>query len=247
MISKGLEIHFVRVTHNSMSTENKEAILFLHGWPGSFLEYLDAARLLNASTTSSYDLIIPSLPGFGYSDSPLRPGMTPAQMARLMHILMQRLGHRSYVVCGSDWGSFVGTHMAQLYPGHVRGFLSTLIEPGLSPSGALRLLLGHFISSSFVLDADEQTFLPNGFNPMEKLTFFWSVRRAAVSLMERMSVLFRNEGGYFHVQATKPDTIGFALHDSPLGLGLSFSSRPVKKRMNDFFSDLYPGEMVTLE
>lgn len=247
MISKGLDIHFVRVTHNSVSTERKDAILFLHGWPGSFLEYLHAARLLNASTSSSYDLIIPSLPGFGYSESPVRAGMTPAHMARLMHILMQRLGHRSYVVCGSDWGSFVGTHMAQLYPSHVRGFLSTLIEPGISLTGAIRLLLGHFVSSSFVLDADEQRFLPNGFSPLEKLTFFWSVRTPTIRLVTKISNVFRTEGGYFHLQATKPDTIGFALHDSPLGLGLSFSSMAVETPMKYFFSGLHSGEMVSLE
>ena len=104
-----MDIHFVRVTHNSQTNEKKEAILFLHGWPSSFIEYLDVARLLNSSTSSTYDLIIPSLPGYGYSDAPVRPGMNPSQIARIMQNLMQRLGHSSYVVCGGDWGAVIGT------------------------------------------------------------------------------------------------------------------------------------------
>ncbi len=105
-----MDIHFVRITHNIQTNERKDAIIFLHGWPGSFLEYLDVARLLNSSSSSNYDLIIPSLPGYGYSDAPVRPGMNPPQIARIMQNLMQRLGHSSYVVCDGDWGAFIGTY-----------------------------------------------------------------------------------------------------------------------------------------
>jgi len=147
-----------------------------------------------------YDLIIPSLPGYGYSDAPVRPGMNPSQMARIMQNLMQRLGHSSYVVCGGDWGSAIGTYMAQLYPGHVRGLLITMPTVPLTCKHHIQLALGHYISPSILLDYDEQEFLAKRFNAFDYLKFIWY------------------EAGYFHLQATKPDTIGYALNDSPLGL-----------------------------
>ncbi|CAF3744630.1 unnamed protein product [Rotaria sordida] len=196
----GLDIHFVRVTHSSRINENKEAILFLHGWPSSFLEYLDVARLLNSSSNTNYDLIIPSLPGYGYSDAPLRPGMNPTQIARIMQNLMQRLGHSSYVVCGGDWGAAIGTSMAQLYPGHVRGLLITMSAVATTWKHYLQLALGHYVNPSILLDYDEQEFLVRRFNAFDFAKILW------------------REGGYFHLQATKPDTIGYALNDSPIGL-----------------------------
>jgi pimeloyl-ACP methyl ester carboxylesterase len=161
------------MTHNAQTNEKKEAILFLHGWPGSFLEYLDAARLLNSSSTAVYDLIIPSLPGYGYSDAPVRPGMNPAQIARIMQNLMQRLGYSSYVVCGGDWGAIAGTFMAQLYPGHVRGLLITMLTASLTWKHYIQLAVGHYISPSILLDADEQIFLGKPFNAFDYLTLFW--------------------------------------------------------------------------
>ena len=173
MSLKGLDIHFVRVTHNSQTNEKKDAILFLHGWPGSFLEYLDVARLLNSSASGNYDLIIPSLPGYGYSDAPVRAGMNPPQIARIMQNLMQRLGHSTYVVCGGDWGSIIGTHIAQLYPGHVRGLLITMTSPSLTWKHYILLTLGHYINPSILLDYDEQTFLAKRFNAADYLKYIW--------------------------------------------------------------------------
>lgn len=168
-----MDIHFVRVTSNARPNERKEAILFLHGWPGSFLEYLDVARQFNSSANANYDIIIPSLPGYGYSDAAVRPGMNPTQMARIMQNLMLRLGHGSYVVCGGDWGSAVGTLMAQLYPGHVRGLLVTMVLPSLSFKNYLQMAAAHFISASFLLDHDEQAFLAKPYDALENIKFLW--------------------------------------------------------------------------
>jgi pimeloyl-ACP methyl ester carboxylesterase len=168
-----LDIHFVRITHNVQTHEKKEAILFLHGWPGSFIEYLDVARLLNSSSSAVYDLIIPSLPGYGYSDAPVRPGMNPSQMARIMQNLMQRLGHSSYVVCGGDWGSAIGTYMAQLYPGHVRGLLVSMVFTSMTWKQHIHLALGHYINPSLLLDYDEQAFLRKRFNVFDYYKFLW--------------------------------------------------------------------------
>ncbi len=170
---KGLDIHFVRVTHNTQKNEKKEAILFLHGWPDSFLAFLDVARLLNSSSSATYDLIIPSLPGYGYSDAPVRPGMNPSQIARIMQNLMQRLGYSTYVVCGGDWGAIIGTHMAQLYPGHVKGLLITMNTPSLTWKHYIQLAVGHYINPSILLDFDEQEFLRKRFNAFDYLKYLW--------------------------------------------------------------------------
>jgi pimeloyl-ACP methyl ester carboxylesterase len=99
--------------------------------------------------------------------------MNPSQMARIMQNLMQRLGHSSYVVCGGDWGSAIGTYMAQLYPGHVRGLFVTMTFPSLTWKHHLQLLAGHYINPSIVLDIDEQKFLKKPFNAFYYLTFLW--------------------------------------------------------------------------
>jgi len=169
----GLNIHFVRITQTIQTNEKKQAILFIHGWPGSFLEYLDVARLLNSSSSGIYDLIIPSLPGYGYSDAPVRPGMSPSQIARIMQNLMQRLGYNSYVVCGGDWGSIIGTSMAQLYPSQVQGLLITLPTPHLALKHVLQMIAGHYISPSIVLDFDEQEFLKKRFDLTDYLKILW--------------------------------------------------------------------------
>jgi juvenile hormone epoxide hydrolase len=153
--------------------ERKEAILFLHGWPGSFLEYLDVARILNSSTSGIYDLIIPSLPGYGYSEATTRPGMNSIQMARIMKQLMQRLGYESFLICGGDWGSIIGTNMAQLYPEHVRGLFVTLVMPALRWHHLIRVALSQLIHPSILLNEDEQRFLDPPFHPLNHLMFLW--------------------------------------------------------------------------
>jgi pimeloyl-ACP methyl ester carboxylesterase len=147
-----------------LPNDKKQAILFLHGWPGSFL---------NQSSSSSYDLIVASLPGYGYSDAPVRPGMHPGQMARIMHTLMQRLGYTTYVVCGGDWGASIGTFMAQLYPNDVRGLLVTLVIPVMTWQDTARLLLGHLFGQSLLLEQDELEYLHGRFNVLDHMNFLW--------------------------------------------------------------------------
>ena len=147
--------------------------MFLHGWPGSFLEYLDVARRLNSSSSRIYDLIIPSLPGYGYSDAPVRTGMGPIQIARMMHNLMRRLDYSSYLVCGGDWGAIIGTHIAQLYPNHVQGLLITMIAPLLSLKHYLQFTFAHYIHPSILLDYDEQEFLVKRFDALDYIRLFW--------------------------------------------------------------------------
>jgi pimeloyl-ACP methyl ester carboxylesterase len=94
-------------------------------------------------------------------------------MARIMQNLMQRLGHSSYVVCGGDWGSAIGTYMAQLYPGHVRGLLVSMVFTSMTWKQHIHLALGHYINPSLLLDYDEQAFLRKRFNVFDYYKFLW--------------------------------------------------------------------------
>lgn len=165
----------MRVTRSSSTDQKKQPIIFLHGWPGSFLEYLSVARLLNSSTNANYDLIIPSLPGYGYSEAAKQSGMNPIQIARIMNVLMQRLGYESYFVCGGDWGSIIATFMAQLYPKNVRGLMITLVVPTVTWQHVIRMGLSSLISSSILLDEDENKFLDHSYNALSQLNFLWYV------------------------------------------------------------------------
>ena len=99
-------------------------ILLLHGWPGSFVQMLDLVPLLAdpGDPADAFDVVVPSLPGFGFSDRPRAPGLTEADAADLMHGLMTVvLGHPRYAVHGTDFGGTVLTHLAARHPDAVVG------------------------------------------------------------------------------------------------------------------------------
>ena len=93
-------------------------LLLLHGWPGSFLELLPAADLLAGGVGGgpAFEVVVPSLPGYGFSDAPPAPGMHPGRIAERMHALMRELGYERYGVQGGDWGAIVATRLARLHP-----------------------------------------------------------------------------------------------------------------------------------
>jgi pimeloyl-ACP methyl ester carboxylesterase len=114
----GLEIHFLHI--RSPHTQ-AQPLLITHGWPGSVLEFLDIIGPLSDPTqhggdaTDAFHLVIPSLPGFGFSGQPASPGVGVERIAALWDQLMQRLGYEHYVAQGGDWGSLV-THAVLLHP-----------------------------------------------------------------------------------------------------------------------------------
>ena len=116
-------------------------LLLLHGWPGSFVEFLDAADLLVSGVDGApgFDVVVPSLPGFGFSEAPRAPGMHPGRMAERMHALMLVLGYQRYGVQGGDWGSAVGTALAERHPEAVialhLNFLHSSAVPPSPPEG----------------------------------------------------------------------------------------------------------------
>lgn len=96
-------------------------IIITHGWPGSFLEIINSIPFLTAPGDISFDVVVPSLPGYGFSEKPDKEGMNTARIAELWVKLMEQLGYQKFFVQGGDFGADVSTHLALLHPDHVLG------------------------------------------------------------------------------------------------------------------------------
>jgi len=175
-------------------------LLLLHGWPGSFIEFQKSIPLLTDPKNSdvNFELIIASLPGYGFSDGAAVPGLGPVEMAQVFDMLMKRLGHDKYYTQGGDWGAIITSNMAALYPKRVRGLHSNMCIPAGGKS-TIKLMLGSLYPSLFM-------------SPEEA-----SVTYAKDGEQGRFSTILE-ESGYMHLQATKPDTAGVGLSNSPSGL-----------------------------
>jgi pimeloyl-ACP methyl ester carboxylesterase len=184
----GRVVHYVHV--KGVDPESAPLVL-THGWPGSFIEMYKIIPMLNDPANNglpgfrSFDVIVPSLPGFGFSPAPVSPGTSSRAVASLWHMLMAELGHSSYFAQGGDIGSGVSTWLARLYPNAVR---------------ALHL---NFISGSY------QPSLTEADRPLSPAESQWLTARTRWA---------EQEGGYSHIQATKPQTLAYSLTDSPAGL-----------------------------
>ena len=120
----GLDIHFIHVRSKH---QNALPMIVTHGWPGSIVEQLKIIDPLSnptahgGSASDAFDLVIPSLPGHGFSGKPTAPGWTPISIARAWATLMQRLGYTRYVAQGGDWGNAVSEVMALQQPSGLLG------------------------------------------------------------------------------------------------------------------------------
>jgi juvenile hormone epoxide hydrolase len=143
----------------------------------------------------NFELIVPSLPGYGFSERAHKAGLGPAQMAQIFLKLMKRLGHDKFYASGGDWGSVIVADMAALYPQNVVAMHSSICV-SFHPRAPIRILLAS-IYPSLVIDEDE------------------------VKRLKPLSEHFCNileESGYLHIQGSKPDTLGVGLSNSPSGL-----------------------------
>jgi len=195
---EGLKIHFFRSAATTKDPAVKVfPLLMLHGWPGSFVEFLKVASMLSQPKNGiAFDVIVPSLPGYGYSDAAQKQGMNGLVTARIFRKLMERLGYEKYYVQGGDWGAFVTTAMGALYPEKLRGIHVNMGVANIrNPLVMVKTMLVNMCSSTF----------GDGHNP------------PCLANSKDFVGLLR-ETGYMHIQATKPDTIGFTLLNSPAGL-----------------------------
>ncbi|XP_052758076.1 juvenile hormone epoxide hydrolase-like [Galleria mellonella] len=195
---QGLDIHFVWVKPEVCGNKKVVPLLLLHGWPSSILEFYRAVPFLTTLSDGRdfvLELIIPSLPGFGYSDSAVRPGLGPVEIGVVLRNFMHRLGHQQFYIQGGDAGSIIGSIMATIFPKEVLGY-HTNFGIVLDPK-ALILIAGMAVNPYLFMDPK----LVHRLYPLTKTIEF---------LLE--------ESGYFLIQATKPDTVGVGLTDSPSGL-----------------------------
>jgi pimeloyl-ACP methyl ester carboxylesterase len=188
----GLGIHFIHVRSRH---QDALPLIITHGWPGSVIEMLEVADPLTDPTAhggaaeDAFDLVIPSLPGYGFSGQPASPGWDPGRTARAWAELMSRLGYTRYVAQGGDVGAGVTDAMAIHAPDGLAGIhLNFLRRPPLEVAAAL---LG-------------RAPVPQGLTDAERAAF------AAFGAQARK--------GYAAEQGQSPQTIGYPLTDSPVGL-----------------------------
>ncbi|XP_026175141.1 epoxide hydrolase 1 [Mastacembelus armatus] len=200
---EGIDIHYLHVKPKNVP-EGTTAIpiIMVHGWPGSFYEFYGLIPLLTEPSAPDhlvFEVVCPSIPGYGYSEAPHKKGFNSVCAARVFHKLMKRLGFHQFYAHGGDWGWLITTNMAQLDPKSVKG-LHVNFAPPSKPSLpiVLSVILGRYFPKLF------------GFSDMDVEHLF--------PCMEKLVVESFKESGYMHIQATKPDTVGRGLNDSPVGL-----------------------------
>jgi pimeloyl-ACP methyl ester carboxylesterase len=182
----GLEIHFI---HVKSPHENAMPLIMTHGWPGSVIELLEVVGPLTDPTAhggdaeDAFDLVLPSLPGYGFSGEPREVGWDPGRTALAWAELMRRLGYDRYVAQGGDLGAIVTDVMGRQAPEGLLGIHMNLLVTTL---GAATPPPGDSEEERAALEAIK-TFTTSGF-------------------------------GYFLEQSTRPQTIGYALLDSPVAL-----------------------------
>ncbi len=182
----GMEIHFIHARGRGPAPL---PIVLTHGWPGSFLEMLKIIPLLTDPQASggdpadAFDVVVPSMPGYGFSSRPTRRGVDCFVMADLWAKLMQALGYAKSIAQGGDFGSDVSTVLAWKYPQRLLGLHLNSIPPSYRPD-----------PDGAPLTGEERQFHTDDAR--------W----------------YEEKGGYCTVQVTQPQTLAFAMNDSPIGL-----------------------------
>ncbi|GAA4664128.1 epoxide hydrolase family protein [Streptomyces youssoufiensis] len=177
----GLGIHFL---HRRSPRADATPLVLTHGWPGSVAEFVDVVDELAEPAgpdAPAFHVVAPSLPGFGYSDKPTTTGWGTEKIAAAWVELMGRLGYRTFLAHGGDWGGNITTVLGGRFPAHVLGIHTTFAQ---APPGVTT----------------------DGLTPVERA---WA---------EETRRFWRHRAAYAKQQATRPQTIGYSLVDSPVGL-----------------------------
>jgi len=190
----GLDIQFMHVKSRH---PNALPLLITHGWPGSTLELVKAIGPLTDPTAyggraeDAFDVVIPSMPGYGFSGKPQSTGWGPDRIGLAWHELMRRLGYTRYVSQGGDWGSVVASAMARQAP------------PGLL---GIHVNMPATVPGNLVKAINNGDPAPAGLSAKEKAAF------------DALSTFFTKNAGYGVMMVTRPQTVGYGLSDSPVGL-----------------------------
>jgi pimeloyl-ACP methyl ester carboxylesterase len=190
----GLDIHFI---HVRSPHDDALPLIITHGWPGSVLEQLKVIDPLTNPTAhggepgDAFHVVVPSMPGYGFSERPTGTGWDPDRIARAWDELMRRLVYNRYVSQGGDWGAVVSDKMAKQAPAGLLGIHVNM--PATVPPDVAKALLNNEPP-------------PDGLSPDEKRAY------------EGMANLYTKGSGYAVMMVTRPQTLGYSLADSPVGL-----------------------------
>jgi len=189
----GLDIHFIHVRSKQ---ENALPMIVTHGWPGSIIEQLKIVDPLTnptahgASASDAFHLVIPSLPGYGFSGKPTTTGWDPIRIARTWGVLMQRLGYTRYVAQGGDWGNAVTEQLALQQPAGLVAIHTNM--PATVPADIDKLAFANAPA-------------PSGLSADEKQAY------------DQLSHFYKTGLGYAQEMAARPQTL-YGIEDSPIGL-----------------------------
>ncbi|HVO02743.1 MAG TPA: epoxide hydrolase [Candidatus Cybelea sp.] len=189
----GVDIHFIQVKSKEA---NALPVIVTHGWPGSIIEQLKIIGPLTDPTAyggkaeDAFDVVIPSIPGYGFSAAPTELGWDPIRIARAWIVLMQRLGYTRYVAQGGDWGNAITEQMALIAPPGLLGIHTNM--PATIPDDIAAALAKGGAA-------------PAGLAPDEKNAY------------AQLDDFYKNGLGYALEMAHRPQTL-YALEDSPIGL-----------------------------
>ncbi|KAM9476870.1 epoxide hydrolase 1-like [Clarias gariepinus] len=197
---EGIDVHFIHVKPVQRFGQKVLPLVIVHGWPGSFFEFYRILPMLTQTDGDIvFEVICPSIPGYGYSEAPQVQGFNSIDAARIFHKLMERLGFNQYYLQGGDWGAIITSNMAQIKPECVKGLHLNMISARAGgTTTVLSLIIGRYLP--FLV----------GFTRED-------VRRIYPFMQKNVYEKLK-ESGYMHIQATKPDTAGCALNNSPVGL-----------------------------
>ncbi|HEY4162282.1 MAG TPA: epoxide hydrolase [Dongiaceae bacterium] len=190
----GLDIQFIHVRSRH---PNALPLIITHGWPGSILELVKVIGPLSDPTAhggkaeDAFDLVLPSMPGYGFSAQPQSTGWGPDRIARAWAVLMERLGYKRYVSQGGDWGSVISDVMARQAPAGLLGIHVNM--PATVPPDVAKAL-------------NNGDPAPAGLSDVEKAAF------------DSLDTFYKKNCGYAYMMVTRPQTVGYGLSDSPVGL-----------------------------
>ncbi|KEF54145.1 uncharacterized protein A1O9_09940 [Exophiala aquamarina CBS 119918] len=187
-----IKLHFI---HQRSRIANAIPLLFVHGWPGSFIEALKIVQELSSPSdpkAPAFHVIAPSLPNFGFSEAPKKKGFAVAQYAEIVHKLMLKLGYTEYATQAGDWGFHITRTLCLHYPQHCKA-IHVNMDEGSQPK-----------------------FTSNPLLALEYATTPFTERE--IKGRERTEWMLRESSGYRTQQSTKPQTLGYSLADSPVGL-----------------------------